>query len=136
MFLFTHTLPNISRKSTKLHFQRRRKGSSAISLCFRKMTAKLSRNSSSANNIRLEHFLDIFLIPQIWLSQSLPAFMFVYVHFNVPPTRITDFGGNVSHHILTSARVPLSVLFANLYFSRNRSSIGCPKKVLIKNKIE
>ena len=31
-----------------------------------------------------------------WLVLNLPVFMFVYIHCNVPPTRITDMVRNVS----------------------------------------
>ena len=33
---------------------------------------------------------------QSWLVLNLPVFMFVYIHFNVPLTRITDLVRNVS----------------------------------------
>ena len=42
--------------------------------------------------------LDPPLIPkaQSWLVLNFPVFMFVYINFNVPPTRITDLVRNVS----------------------------------------
>ena len=38
----------------------------------------------------IENLGDIISKPQRWLVLNLPVFMFVYIHFNVPPTRITD----------------------------------------------
>ena len=40
--------------------------------------------------LRIEHLCDIIPKAQCWLVLNLPVFMFVYIHFNVPPTRITD----------------------------------------------
>ena len=48
------------------------------------------------NDLRIEHLHDIIPKAQIWLVLNLPAFMFVYSHFNVPPTKITDLVRNVS----------------------------------------
>ena len=45
MFVFEHLFPDISIKSTKLHFQSWRKISPTILLFFRKMTAEVSRNN-------------------------------------------------------------------------------------------
>ena len=42
------------------------------------------------NSLRIEHFCDIIPKAQSWLVLSLPVFMFVYIHVNVPPLRITD----------------------------------------------
>ena len=44
----------------------------------------------------IEHFCDMLPKAQSWLVLNLPVFMFVYFHFNVPPTRITDLVRNVS----------------------------------------
>ena len=46
------------------------------------------------NILRIERHI----IPkaQSWLVLNLPVFMFVYIHFNVPPTRVTDLVRNVS----------------------------------------
>ena len=49
------------------------------------------------NNLRIEHLCDIIPKAQSLLVLNLPVFMFVYIHFNVPPTRITDLVTNVSH---------------------------------------
>ena len=38
----------------------------------------------------------MILKAQSWLVLNLPVFMFVYIHFNVPPTKITDLVRNVS----------------------------------------
>ena len=45
MFVFAHLFPDISIKSTKLHFQSWKKIPSTISLSFCKMTAEVSRNN-------------------------------------------------------------------------------------------
>ena len=45
---------------------------------------------------RIEHLCDIIPKVQSWLVLNLPVFMFVYIHFNIPPTRITDLIRNVS----------------------------------------
>ena len=48
------------------------------------------------NGLRIEHFCDIIPKAQSWLVLNLTVFMFVCIHFNVPPTRITDLVRNVS----------------------------------------
>ena len=48
------------------------------------------------NGSRIEHLCDIISKAQSWLVLNLPVFMFVYIHFNVPPIRITDLFRNVS----------------------------------------
>ena len=48
------------------------------------------------NGLRIEHFYDINPKAQSWLVLNLPVFMFVNIHFNVRPTRITDLVRNVS----------------------------------------
>ena len=47
------------------------------------------------NGLRIEDLCDIILKAQSWLALNLPVFMFVYIHFNAPPTRITDLVRNV-----------------------------------------
>ena len=42
------------------------------------------------SDIGTEHSRHVFQTHQSQLGQSLPDFMFVYFHFNVPPTEITD----------------------------------------------
>ena len=42
------------------------------------------------SDIRTEHSFRVFQTYQSKLGQSLPDFMFVYFHFNVPSTEITD----------------------------------------------
>ena len=54
-----------------------------ISLLFRKITAK--EEMTVPNSIRIENSLDIFQTSQRLLGQSLPDFLFVYLHFNIPP---------------------------------------------------
>ena len=48
-----------------------------------------------ANGLRIEHLSDIISKASSWLVLNLPVFMFVYIHFNVPSTRITDLVRNV-----------------------------------------
>ena len=48
------------------------------------------------NGLRFEHLCDKIPNAQSWLVLNIPAFMFVYIHFNVPPTKITDLVRNVS----------------------------------------
>ena len=48
------------------------------------------------NGLRIEQCCDIIPKAQSWLVLNLTVFMFVYIHFNVPPTRITNLARNVS----------------------------------------
>ena len=48
------------------------------------------------NGSRIEHLCDIIPKAQNWLVLNLTVVMFVYIHFIVPPTRITDLVRNVS----------------------------------------
>ena len=48
------------------------------------------------NGLRIEHLCHIIPKAQSWLVLNLPVFVSVYIHFNVPPTRITDLVRNVS----------------------------------------
>ena len=48
------------------------------------------------NGLKIEHLCNIIPKAQSWLVLNLPVFMFVYIHFNVPLTRITDLVRNVS----------------------------------------
>ena len=48
------------------------------------------------NGLRIEHLCGIIPKAQSWEVLSLPVFMFVYIHFNVPPATITDLVRNVS----------------------------------------
>ena len=48
------------------------------------------------SDIGIEHSLHIFQAHQTQLRQNLPDFVFVYLHCNVPPIRVTDLGRNVS----------------------------------------
>ena len=49
------------------------------------------------NGLRIEHLGDIISKAQRWLVLNLPVFKFFFlIHFNVPPTRITDLVTNVS----------------------------------------
>ena len=61
--------------------------------------------------LRIEHLCDIIPKAQSWLVLNLPVFMFVYIHFNVPPTRTTDLVRNVSDEkIIDMEPSPLSML--------------------------
>ena len=48
------------------------------------------------NGLKIEHLCDIIPKAQSWVVLNLPVFLFVYIHFKVPPTRITDLVRNVS----------------------------------------
>ena len=48
------------------------------------------------NGLRIEHLCDIIPKAQSWLVLNLPVLMFVYIHFNVPLTRMTDLVRSVS----------------------------------------
>ena len=41
------------------------------------------------NGLRIEHLGDIISKAQSWVILNLPVFMFVYIHFSVPPKSIT-----------------------------------------------
>ena len=47
------------------------------------------------NGLRIEHLCDIIREAQSRLVLNLSVFTFVYIYFNVPPTRITDLVRNV-----------------------------------------
>ena len=63
------------------------------------------------NGLGIEHLCDIIPKAQSWLVLSLPVFMFVYIHFNVPPIRITDLARNISDEIflIDMKQSPLSM---------------------------
>ena len=42
------------------------------------------------NGLRTEDLCDIIPKAQSWLVLNLPVFRFVYIHFNVTPTRIIE----------------------------------------------
>ena len=62
------------------------------------------------NSLRIEHLCFIIPKTQISLVLKVPVFMFVYIHFNVPPTRI-DLVRNVSDEtiIIDMEQSPLSM---------------------------
>ena len=64
------------------------------------------------NGLRIEHLCDIIPKAQSWMVLNLPVFMFVSIHFNVPPTRITDLVRNVSDDFtfIDMEQSPLSIL--------------------------
>ena len=65
------------------------------------------------NDLRIEHLCNIIPKAQSWLVLNLLVFMFVYIHFNVPPTRITDLVRNVSDEkiYIDMEQSPLSMFF-------------------------
>ena len=54
---------------------------------------------------------------QSWLVLNLPVFTFVYIHFNVPPTKITDLVRNVSDEKIRNSHVCLCCCFYQLGLS-------------------
>ena len=48
------------------------------------------------NGLKIEHFCHVIPQAQSWLFLNLSVFMFVYIYFNVAPTRKTDLVRNVS----------------------------------------
>ena len=91
-FVYIHLFPVIWRKSSKSDFQSWRK----ICSFFVKWLLKYLLSLAVPNGLRIEHLCDIIPKAQRWLVLNLPAFMFVYIHFNVPPIRITDLVRNAS----------------------------------------
>ena len=63
------------------------------------------------NGLRIENLGDIISKAQSWLVLNLPVSMFVYIHFNVPPTRITDLVKNVSDEKLYGTFTLSAVMF-------------------------
>ena len=63
------------------------------------------------NGLRVEHLCDTIPKAQSWLVLNLRVFMFVYIHFNVPPTTITDLVRNVSDEkvYIDMEQLPLSM---------------------------
>ena len=66
------------------------------------------------NGLRVEHFCDMIPKAQSWEVLNLPVFMFVYIHFNVPPTKITDLVRNVSDEKIWNSHVCLCFCFYQL----------------------
>ena len=72
MFVFAHLFPDISVKSTKLHFQSWKKNSPTISLFFLKMTAEVSGNNCAKRHTDLKfhwYILDISKLAQSKLTR-------------------------------------------------------------------
>ena len=69
--------------------------SPTISLFFRKMIASVLKFSCDK---RFKDWTSLWYNSESskLAGSKLASFMFVYIHFNVPPTRITDLIGNVS----------------------------------------
>ena len=66
------------------------------------------------NGLRVEHSCDMIPKVQLWLVLNLPVFMFAYIHFNVPPTKITDLVRNVSDEKIWNSHVCLCFCFYQL----------------------
>ena len=66
------------------------------------------------NGLRVELSCDMIPKPQIWLVLNLPVFMFVYIHFNVPPPKTTDLVRNVSDEKIWNTHVSLCFCFYQL----------------------
>ena len=62
----------------------------------------------------VEHTCDMIPKAQIWLILNLPVFMFVYIHFNVLPTKITDLVRSVSDEKIRNSHVCLCFCFYQL----------------------
>ena len=52
------------------------------------------------NGLRIEHLCDIIPKAESLLVLNFPVFMFVYIHFNIHPTRMTDLVRNVSDEMI------------------------------------
>ena len=57
-----------------------------IKIGFPELEKKFS-NDFALFGLRIEHLCHIIPKAHSWLVLNLPVFMFVYIHFNVPPTR-------------------------------------------------
>ena len=66
------------------------------------------------SGLRVEHSCEMIPKAQIWLVLNLPVFMFVYIHFNVPPNKITDLVRNVSDEKIWNSHVCLCFCFYQL----------------------
>ena len=51
---------------------------------------KKKGKKTSLNSLKIEHLSNIIPKTQIWPVVNFPVFMFVYIHFSVPRTRVTD----------------------------------------------
>ena len=51
---------------------------------------------------------------QIWLVLNFPVFMVVYIHFNVPPPKITDLVRNLSDEKIWNSLVCVCFCFYQL----------------------
>ena len=66
------------------------------------------------NGLRVEHSCDMIPKAQLWLVLNLPVFMFAHIHFNIPPTKITDLVRNVSDEKIWNSHVCLCFYFYQL----------------------
>ena len=95
-FVYIHLFLIIWRKSSKSDFQSWRKKFLQGFLSFFVKWLLKYLSLAVLNSLKIEHLCHIIPEAQIWLVLNLPVFMFVYIHFNVPPTRITDLVRHVS----------------------------------------
>ena len=71
------------------------------------------------NGLRVEHSCDMIRKAQLWLVLNFPVFMFAYIHFNVPLTKITDLVRNVSDEKMEQSRLSMFLLLSTwLVFSQ------------------
>ena len=80
MFVFAHLFPDISIKSTKLHFQSWKKFSPTISLFFHKMTAKVSRNNCAKRHEDWKFPCYILDISKLTGSKLTRLFIFTSIY--------------------------------------------------------
>ena len=66
------------------------------------------------NGLRVDYSCDMIPKAQIWLVLNLPVFMFIHIHFNVPPTKIKDLVRNVSDGKIWNSHVCLCFCFYQL----------------------
>ena len=78
------------------------------------------------NGLRTEHLCDIIPKAQIWLVVNLPGFIFVYIHFNVPPDINNRFGkkciNQMTRFIIDTEQSPLSIF---CFFQFGLCSVTC-----------
>ena len=87
MFVFGHLFPDISIKSNKLHFQNWKNFSPMISLFFRKMNTKVSRNNCAKRHKDWKFSCYILDISKL-AGSKLTRFRVCLSHFNIPLTKL------------------------------------------------
>ena len=76
------------------------------------------------NGLRIEHLCHIIPKAQSCLVLNLPVFMFVYIHLNVPPTRITDLVRNVSDERFTDMELSLCLPVCFCFYQLDLCSLS------------